>query len=206
MEDAASGRAALRGRCETRGSDAGAAPATLSRPGADVEVVSRIGVPLGTVRLAPMVDSHHSTSPVLNALHWLQMVRVHARAIATEVVEFEPFGDLPLHQPIGDTVTAFEPGTDSKHPVSVPIARCRPLPAFGVLTPVDLRPESLRFGSSTKYTTAQRIAMALPPVVVRDAPPAPVMGSRTNVNRARRSVRHTGQFTGKGLTWKVQMH
>lgn len=88
---------------------------------------------------------------VLAVGDWLEMVRVDARRVATQMIQHQAFGDRSPVSLIGVAMSHPMSGRAGRpvglefrvQPVSVPVSRCGPIPATSTWVDGELRGETL---------------------------------------------------------------
>lgn len=109
-----------------------------------VGVLRRILMPLGTVSLLGMLRGRSNATQNINSIgHRLQMERVGATAVTTEVVQSQPFRNGAKGQFVSQTVgQVLVPATWTKLSIAVWHYVAQPCPALaGIMRAVNLRPE-----------------------------------------------------------------
>ena len=122
--------------------------------------------------------SEDATSHIFCVSHWFKMVRVNARRIATQVVEFEALRYSPLDKPVRDPVCQLVFAAPRNCPVAALVTASRPNPTRIGL--IDLHPKSRnRIASGCIHESHLGIAAPPPVHIVRIAPTSTVMRAST---------------------------
>lgn len=121
-----------------------AAPATVTCPTVDVQIVAAKRMAAGAMRLLRALRGQvvRATHHVFVMRHRLQMIGVHAGGIVTGMVEFQAIGDGADQQLVYKSMGRMLATSDDECAVALPRATSRPEPA-AVSLRFNLRQEPL---------------------------------------------------------------